>query len=134
MMRLNAYLLFKGQCEDAIAFYQSVLGGEVKAMLKVAGTPAEPHFPPESKNDILHACLSLDNMDILASDCPPSMFEKMRGASICINLEDEKESERIFAALSDGGEITMPMAATFFAKKYGQFVDRFGTRWMVHCA
>ncbi len=133
-MRLNIYLLFKGQCDEAVKFYQSVLGGEIKAMIKVGGSPAEPHYPPESKNDVLHACLSLDNMDILASDCPPAMFDKMRGASICINLEDEKETDRIFAALSEGGEIIMGPEKTFFARKYGQLVDRFGTRWMLHCA
>jgi PhnB protein len=133
-MRLNTYLMFKGQCDEAVNFYQSVLGGDIKAMVKVGGSPAEPHFPPESKNDVLHACLTVANMDIMASDCPPSMYDKMRGASVCINLEDEKETDRIFGALSKGGEVTMPLAPTFFAKKYGQFVDRFGTRWMVHCA
>ncbi|GJL93147.1 VOC family protein [Hyphococcus sp.] len=133
-MRLNTYLMFKGQCDEAITFYHSVLGGEIKAVIKVAGSPAEPHFPPESKNDLLHACLTVANMDIMASDCPPSMYDKMRGASVCINLEDEKEADRIFAALSKGGEIIMGLEQTFFAKKYGQFVDRFGTRWMIHCA
>ena len=133
-MRLNTYLMFKGQCDEAISFYHSVLGGDIKAIIKVGGSPAEPHYPPESKNDVLHACLSFANMDIMASDCPPAMYDKMRGASICINLEDEKEADRIFKALSKGGEIIMALEQTFFARKYGQFVDRFGTRWMVHCA
>ena len=133
-MRHNVYLMFKGQCEEAIKFYNSTLGGELAAIVKVAGTPAEPHYPPESKNDVLHACLSLGNMDILASDCPPSMYDKPRGTSICINLDDEKEADRIFNGLSKDGEIIMPLEQTFFARKYGQFIDRFGTRWMIHCA
>jgi PhnB protein len=133
-MRLNVYLLFKRQCAEAIDFYQSVLGGKISAMLKVAGSPAEPNFPPESKDNILHACLEFDNMSILASDCPPALYDKPQSTSICINLEDEKEAGRIFNALSKGGNIVMPLEQTFFAKKYGQFVDRFGTRWMIHCA
>jgi len=133
-MRLNVYLLFKSQCEEALTFYQSVLGGKITAMDKVAGSPAEPHYPPESKNDILHAALALDNMDILASDCPPSMYDKPRGTSICIMLQDEAEADRIYGALSKGGDIIMPLEKTFFAKKYAQWVDRFGARWMLHCS
>ncbi|MFC2951871.1 VOC family protein [Marinicaulis aureus] len=134
MMRLNTYLLFKGQCEEAIKFYHSVLGGEISAMMKVAGSPAEPHFPPESKNEILHAALGFEGSSILASDCPPPMYEKMLGASICITLDNEKEAERLYKALSEGGEIIMAMEKTFFATKYAQFIDCFDTRWMIHCA
>ena len=133
-MRLNFYLHFHGQCEKAIKFYQSILGGEIKAMIKVAGSPAEEHFPPENKNDILHASLSVGDVDIMASDAPAAMYSKPQGAHICINLTDEKEATHIFNALSEGGKIIMPFEPTFFAKKYAMFADRFGTQWMIHCA
>lgn len=133
-MRLNVYLNFLGKCEEALKFYQSALGGEISAMVKVAGTPAEAHYPADMKNNVLHGCLTLDNMDIMASDCPPSMYVKPANTAICINLEDEKNGERIFSALSEDGAVLMPFEQTFFAKKYGMFTDRFGVSWMVHCA
>ncbi len=133
-MRLNHYLHFLGQCEEALTLYQRVLGGEITAMMKVKGSPAEEHYGPAGANDVLHACLTLEGCDIMASDAPKQFYSKPQGAHICITLDDETEAERIFNALSEGGEITMPFEATFFAKKYAMFNDRFGTRWMIHCS
>ncbi|WP_428407839.1 VOC family protein [Hyphococcus sp.] len=134
MMRLNHYLHFLGQCEEALTLYQRVLGGEITAMMKVKGSPAEGHYGHDGANDVLHGCLSLEGCDIMASDAPKQFYTKPNGAHICIVLDNEDEAERIFNALSDGGEIAMPFEATFFAKKYAMFNDRFGTRWMIHCA
>ena len=103
-------------------------------MNKIAGTPAEPHYPPDMKDNVLHGCLTLDTMDIMASDCPPTMYAKPANISICINLDDEKKAERIFGALSEGGKVVMPFEETFFAKKYALFQDRFGVSWMTICA
>lgn len=134
MMRLNVYLNFLGQCEEALGVYEAALGGEISAMVKVAGTPAEPHYPADMKNNVLHGCLTLDNMDIMASDCPPSMYVKPANTAICINLDDENKAERLFKELSKDGAVLMPFEQTFFAKKYGMFTDRFGVSWMVHCS
>ncbi len=131
-MRVNAYLLFDGKTEEALAFYQSVLGGNITAMLKVAGSPAEEHMPPEMKDGVLHGGLSLENMDILASDCGSPEEVAQRGR-LCVNLDDEAEAERIFKALSEDGEIAMPLGETFFARKYAQLTDRYGTPWMIVC-
>ena len=133
-MRLNVYLNFLGQCEEALGVYQAALGGEISAMVKVAGTPAEPHYPADMKNNVLHGCLTLDTMDIMASDCPPSMYVKPANTAICINLDDENKAERLFKELSKDGAVLMPFEQTFFAKKYGMFTDRFGVSWMVHCS
>ena len=132
-MQLNFYLSFLGKTEEAITFYQSVLGGKIMAMLKVAGSPAEEHWPAESRDDILHACLDLGDVMIMASDSPKSMYSKPQGSHICINVTDEAEAKRLYKALSQGGEIFMAMEPTFFAKQYAMFADRFGTQWMIHC-
>lgn len=134
MMRLNVYLNFLGQCEEALTFYQSILGGEVTALNKVGGTPTEAHYPADMKDNIIHGCLSLDNMDLMASDCPPSMYVKPANTAICINLDDEKKAETIFTELSKGGNVIMPFGPTFFAKKYSMFADRYGVSWMTICA
>ena len=131
-MRVNAYILFDGKTEEALNFYQSALGGNITAMNKVAGSPAEAHMPPEMRNGVLHGALSLDNMDIYASDCGSPEEVAQRGR-LCVNLNDASKAERIFNALSEGGNVTMPLGETFFAKKYGQVTDKFGTHWMVVC-
>lgn len=133
-MRFNVYLNFLGQCEEALKYYQSILGGEITSMNKVAGTPAETHYPADMKDKIIHGCLSLDNMDLMASDCPPSMYVKPANAMICITLDDEKKAENIFTELSKDGNVIMPFEPTFFAKKYSMFTDRYGVSWMTICA
>ena len=132
-MRINAYLYFDGKTEEALNFYQSVLGGSITAMMKIAGSPAEEHFPPELKNGVLHGALTLENIEIFGSDGAPQEA-RMQGGRLCINLDDTAEAERIFNGLSEGGKVIMPLQQTFFSKSYGQFIDRFGTHWMVHCA
>lgn len=131
-MRVNAYLLFDGRAEEALTFYQSVLGGTLTPMLKVAGSPAEQHLPPEMKDGVLHGGLALDNMNIFASDCGSPEEVAQRGR-LCINLDDAADAKRIFTALSEGGEVTMPLGETFFARHYAQLTDRYGTPWMIVC-
>ncbi len=133
-MQLNVYLGFNGQCEEALTFYQSVLGGEMTAMMPIKGSPMEEQFPPAHRGGILHGCLALDNMMIMGSDAGAANYEKPSSVSICINLEDGAEADRLFSALSEGGEVRMPLSETFFAKKFGEFTDRFGVKWLINCA
>ena len=78
-MQLNPYLLFNGQCEAAFKFYAQCLGGKIEAMMPHAGTPAEKHSPPEWRDKILHACLSVDGQLLMGSDTPPQHFEQPKG-------------------------------------------------------
>ena len=132
-MRLDVYLTFDGQCEEAMTFYQSVLGGKIETMMKVAGSPAESQYPPEAKDYVLHAHLQLQNLNIMASDAPPALYSKPAGMQIVIEPDETGEAERIYAALSEGGAIEHEMTATFFAKRYAMFADRLGVRWMIVC-
>jgi PhnB protein len=133
-MQLNAYLMFNGQCEEAFTFYAKCLGGKIEAMMPHAGSPAEKHAPPEWRDKILHACLSVGDSKLMASDAPPDHFEKVQGTFVNIALEDPVEGERIFNELSEGGTVRMPFAKTFWAERFGMVIDRFGTPWMVNCA
>ena len=132
-MRVNPYLLFNGRCQEAFTFYAECLGGKIEAMLPHAGTPAEGHVPPEWREKIMHARLSLGEEVIMGSDAPPGHFESPKGFSVTIQLTDPAEADRIFQRLSDGATVTMPIQQTFWATRFGMLVDRFGTPWMVNC-
>jgi PhnB protein len=132
-MRVNPYLLFNGRCREAFTFYAECLGGKIEAMLPHAGTPGEGHVPPEWREKIMHARLSLDEDVIMGSDAPPGHFEQPKGFSVTIQLTDPAEADRVFQRLSDGATVTMPIQQTFWAKRFGMLVDRFGTPWMVNC-
>ncbi len=132
-MRVNPYLLFNGRCQEAFTFYAECLGGKIEAMLPHAGTPAEGHVPPEWREKIMHARLSLGEDVFMGSDAPPGHFEQPKGFSVTIQLTDPAEADRIFRRLSDGATVTMPIQQTFWATRFGMLVDRFGTPWMVNC-
>lgn len=132
-MRVNPYLLFNGRCQEAFTFYAECLGGKIEAMLPHAGTPAEGHVPPEWREKIMHARLSLGDDVLMGSDAPPGHFEQPKGFSVTIQLGDPAEADRIFQRLSEGARVTMPIQQTFWATRFGMLVDRFGTPWMVNC-
>ncbi len=89
--------------------------------------------PPESHNLICHVCLNGDGIVMMGSDCQPEYFEKPQGTVINVQAETAERAEAIFAALSEGGEIRMPMEETFWAERFGMCTDRFGVPWMVNC-
>jgi PhnB protein len=132
-MQLNPYLLFDGQCEEALRFYERVLGGRVADMLTHEGTPMESQVPPEWRTKILHARLLFGDRELMASDAPPGRYVKPQGFSVTLQIPDPAEAERVFGALSDGAHIQMPLQRTFWASRFGMLVDRFGTPWMVNC-
>ena len=132
-MQLNPYLFFNGQCEAAFKFYEQCLGGKIVAMLPHAGTPTEEHVPAEWRNKIMHARLIVGDQVLMASDAPPDHYEKPKGFSVSIQLKDPAEAERIFNALAENGTVQMPLEQTFWAKRFGMCVDRFGIPWMVNC-
>jgi PhnB protein len=132
-MQLNPYLTFNGQCEAAFKFYEKCLGGKIVSMLPHEGTPAEEHVPPEWRKKIMHACLSVGDEMLMASDAPPGRFEPMKGFSVTLRIADPTEAERVFHALADKGTVQMPIQETFWAARFGMLVDRFGTPWMINC-
>jgi PhnB protein len=133
-LNLNPYLFFNGNCEEALNFYQRVLGAQVDFLTKHAGSPAEAHVPKEWGDKVLHARFTIGDTVLMASDAPPGrQADKPQGFSVNINVPDVASGERIFRALADGGSVTMPFAKTFWADGYGMLTDRFGIPWMVNC-
>lgn len=132
-MRLNPYLMFDGQCEQAFKFYEQLLGGKIEALVRHEGSPAGDHVPPDWREKVLHARLSVDGHVLMGSDAPPGRHEKMSGFSVTLGVDDPGEAERIFHALAENGTVQMAIQETFWAVRFGMVVDRFGTPWMINC-
>lgn len=130
---IEPYLFFGGRCEEAIEFYQSAIGAQVEMVMRFDQSP-EPMPPgmlqPGFEKKVMHSSFCVGDSTIMASDgCGPgSNFE---GFSLSLLVGTIEEAERAFAALSEGGEVTMPLAETFWSPKYGMLKDRFGVSWMV---
>ena len=134
-MKWNPYLTFGGNCAEAFRYYERVLGGKIVAMMTHADVPADARAqtPPEWKNKIMHARLEVAGNVLMGSDAPPDHFEKPRGLSVALHVDDPKDAERIFAALADNGSVRMPIQETFWARRFGMLTDKFGIPWMINC-
>lgn len=128
-MKINAYLVFNGNCREAMNFYAELLGGKLFVLSFEEGGAGE-HVPDELKNGVMHASLTVGDQVIMASDAPPQMYEKPQGTSVCLHPDSIEDIERIYAALSESGIVQMPLAPTSWAERYGMATDRFGTPWM----
>ena len=132
MLQLDTYLFFDGNCADAMRFYERTLGGKLQLMSH-GESPMAAQTPPASANRIMHARLELDGRLLMASDSMVGQpYEKMKGFSLSLIYPTVAEAQRMFAALAEGGQVTMPIAKTFWAEAFGMLVDRFGTPWMVN--
>jgi PhnB protein len=132
-MRLNPYLTFNGDCEAAFRLYERVTGGKITALMPYEGSPAAGHAPPEWQKKILHARLEIGQDSLMGADAPPDRYSKPQGCSVTLRVDTAEEAEKAFKGLSDGATIHMALDKTFFAKKFGMLVDKFGTPWMVIC-
>ena len=132
-MNLNPYLMFDGTCRAAFEFYADALGGTVTMMMTHADSPVQDQTPPEWRDRIMHARLTVGDIVLMGSDSPPGRHQAMQGFSVSLNVDCAADAERIFHALAEGGTVGMPMQQTFWAVKFGMAVDRFGTPWIVNC-
>ena len=132
-MKMNPYLTFAGNCEEAFHFYQKVLGGDIVAMMTHKDMPTGEQTPPDYADKIMHARLIFDDNVLMGSDAPNDRMQKMQGFSVTLGITDQTEAKRVYAALMEGGAATMPLQETFWAHLFGMFTDRFGTPWMINC-
>jgi PhnB protein len=131
--QINPYLVFDGRCEEAFRFYEKTLGGKIEMIMPHEGTPAEAHVPKEWLKKIMHVSMSVGSATLMGSDSPPDRYKQPSGFSVSLQIPDAAEGERVFAALSEGGTVSMPFQPTFWAKRFGMCTDRFGIPWMVNC-
>ena len=138
---LTPYLSFQGNTREAFAFYEKALGAKIEAMLSYADMPASAvsgegcgDAGVPSGDGIMHACLTLPGGAMLfAGDTPPGMpHEGIKGVMLALQYDTVDEAHRAFEALSQGGQVTMPLAPAFWAKTFGMLTDRFGVSWAVN--
>jgi|SRR5688572_27709681 len=129
-MELDIYLNYGGNCEQAFRFYEQHLGGKI-TFLMTHGEIQNSNVPPEWGKAILHARIEIGGTVLMGADIPPDRFKPMRSAYLTLLLESDAEADRIYALLSDGGEIFMKMEETFYASRFAMLRDRFGTSWML---
>jgi PhnB protein len=102
-------------------------------MHRHAGTPAESQVPPEWRNKIMHVRMSVGDHILMGSDVPPGHQETPKGFSVSLQVQEPADAERIFNGLAIRGEVRMPLAQTFWARRFGMLVDQFGIPWMINC-
>jgi PhnB protein len=128
-MRLTTYLNYAGNCAEAFRFYEEHLGGKIVMIMTHGQAPGPSSVDPAWKDKVLHARIDLGGMELMGADVPKA--QPMRSAYLSLSVDSIEEAERIYACLSEGGEIFMPMAETFFAHRFAMFRDKFGTSWML---
>ena len=132
-MTIETYLMFKGECREAFAFYQTILGGTIEAMLPYAEAPGGAPVPEEWMSKIMHARLVVDGHAIMAADAQPGHQGTPAGFNVSVSIKTIDEAERIFNRLSEGAQhVTAPLGETFWAKRFGMVTDRFGIPWMIN--
>ncbi|MCU0835660.1 MAG: VOC family protein [Chromatiaceae bacterium] len=136
-MQVQPYLFFEGRCEEALEFYRQALDAEVEMLMRFKESPEAPPpgaVAPGSEDKVMHASFRIGDTILMASDGGCSGRSSFQGVSLSLNLAEVAEAERRFAALAAGGEVQMPLGATFWSPAFGMVVDRFGVSWMVNAS
>jgi PhnB protein len=129
-MKLLTYVNYNGKCAEAFRFYEKHLGGKILTMKTHGEFPQpNPNVPPEWKDAILHARIDIGGTPLLGADIPNA--EPMKSAYLTLMLDTAEEAERVYAVLSEGGQVFMPINETFFAFRFAMLRDQFGTSWML---
>ena len=132
-MEVATYLTFDGRCAQAFKFYERALGGQIQMMMTHGESPMAEKAPAAWKNMIMHARMTVgDNNVLMGSDFPPEDYEGSKGFSVSLGVETQQEAERVFKALSEKGNVRMPLQQTFWAQAFGMLTDQFGVSWMVN--
>lgn len=128
MKGITTYLMFDGNCREAMTFYKECLGAELYLM---PYSEAPGHHPEEANDRIIHASLQKGAAALMASDTPPEMpSQQGNNFSVSLDCESLDEIERLFAAFSKNGKVTMALNDTFWGARFGMLTDQFGINWM----
>ncbi len=128
-MKLDVYVNYPGNCEQAFRFYEQHLGGKVTMMMTHGQMPDQTNVPADWKHAILHARIEMGNTILMGADIRGA--EPMRSAYLTLRVDSDAEAERIYALLAEGGQIFMKMEKTFYASRFAMLRDKFGTSWML---
>ncbi|MGH7638585.1 MAG: VOC family protein [Gemmatimonadaceae bacterium] len=127
-MKLDVYINYRGNCEQAFRFYEQQLGGRITGVVRHGELP-NPSIPADWKDKVVHARIEIGGTVLMGADIPQA--EPMRSAYLALSLDTEADAERVYTLLTDRGEIFMTMDKTPFANRFAMLRDRFGTSWML---
>ena len=127
-MRLDVYVNYRGNCEEAFRFYERHLGGTITGVVR-HGTQPNPNLPADWSEKVLHARMEIGDTVLMGADIPQA--EPMRSAYLALSVDTEAEAERIYGVLVDGGQVFMKMEKTPFANRFAMLRDKFGASWML---
>ena len=140
-MQTQVYLFFDGRTEEALEFYKKTLGVEVEMLMRFKDIPADPNAAsdpncpaPRNPNGVMHASFKLAGQQIMASDGDSGGKPEFKGFALTLAVKSEAEADKLFAALSEGGQVHQPLMKTFFSPKFGMLQDKLGVNWMVMVA
>ena len=132
-MSLSTYLTFDGNCREAFAFYRAVFGGDFHVLSTFADSPPDMEVSDAEKNNVMHVSLPIGDSVLMGSDGsshgPP--LRVGNNFSLSVTADSRERADQLLAALADGGDVTMPMANTFWGAYFGMCTDQFGINWMV---
>jgi PhnB protein len=131
-MQVQPYLNFNGRCEEALDFYRRALAAEVTMLMRFKESPDPAMVTPGSENKVMHSSFRVGETIVGASDGRCQGQASFQGISLTLIVRDEAEAKERFDALSDSGQVQMPLAKTFFSPSFGMVADRFGVSWMVY--
>ena len=138
MTKVNVYLLFDGNCEEAFNFYKSAFGKKFEMISRFKDMPpqeGQPPMPVEDLEKIMHVSLPIDGDSVLMGSDGGSEWSKRHqpgnNFSVSVSTKTRKEADRLFAKLSEGGNVIMAMEDTFWGEYFGMFTDKFGIKWMM---
>lgn len=133
-VKLIPYLVMNGNAREAISFYEKALDAQVLFMQSFGEMPENPEFPlpAEAKDFVSHATIKVGETEMMFSDTFPGQEHRSGNqVTICISTNDADQAKKMFEALSDGGQVEMPLQETFFSPAYGSVVDKFGVYFQV---
>lgn len=132
-MKMNPYVSFKGDCEEAFRTYEKTLGGRMGEIFRYGGSPMAGDVPPDWADKVMHASIEIGAQVVMGGDVAPDRYESPRGVSLSLQIGNPEEAERVFHDLAKDGTVVMPLEKTFWAERFGVLVDRFGVPWLINC-
>ncbi len=130
-MIVQPYLNFDGRCDEALEFYKKAVGAEVKMVMRFKDSPDPKACAGAAADKVMHSTLQIGESEFFATDGENSGKKKFEGFSLSLSVKTKADAERVFAALSAGGQVKMPLTETFFAHSFGMVADKFGLSWMI---
>lgn len=129
-MELTPYLHLSGNCEEAFRFYEKALHGKITYVGYYGDSPMADQFGPDFAMKVMHISLEFDGHHLHGCDAPPEHQGKMQGITLCVETPNPADSEKLFHAIGEGGNITMPFQETFWSAGFGMLRDKYGVPWM----